>query len=346
MTNLTALLSRVRKLPLTEDTWECGFWLGRTWITEHRQPPYRAHIFMVVSSHGIPHVELSKPAYSADDVLEYLLRAMLKPIKGSCSPQRPTHVCCADAELVAQLAPRLAELGIACAVSSPSAEWQFVQRDLEFSLNNGEELLAGLASIPGASLALQGHFYELAADYYTLAPWHRLTDADPLEIRCPATSSPRYAVMLGSGGEIFGLAVYDTMEQACLILSGEELPGEEASQNVLILFFEEPTSMTFDDLDAITENGWTLASPQAYPILGRSAANNIQQPPLADLVWMEGALAAIVCFIREHLQMDGHYVFPADLTLPVQTLNGTIDVALRLPAFDNPKLHFVYDIKY
>jgi len=101
-----------------------------------------------------------------------------------------------------------------------------------------------------------------------------------------------------------------------------------------------PTSMSFEDLDAMTEHGWALAAPNAYPILGRSVPNNIHQPPLSDLVWMEGALAAILRYLREYLQHEGHHILPADLTLSVQTLNNSIDVALRLPAFDNPKLHY------
>ncbi len=336
---LATLLSRVRKLPQHDETWECGAWLGRHWVIEHRQPPYRPNIFMVLAGGGIPGIDLSQPPYTADDMLEHLLRAMMKPALRVISPRRPARVHCADAEVVSGLAPRLADIGITCAASAASADWRKHQRGFERTLNQGREPLAGLADIPGASLALQSHFYELAAAYHSLTPWRVLNDAYPLEIRCPATSAPRYAVVMGSGGEVFGLAVYDTLEQARAIYR-DDLPDGEAAQHTLVLYYEAPTSMSFADLDAMAEYGWALAAPQAYPILGRSLNDNILAPSLADLVWMEGALAALLRYLREDIQLEGRCPLPADLTLPVQTISGTISVILRLPAFDNPKLRF------
>jgi len=335
--SLISLLTRARKLAHHEDTWECGVWLARHWIVEHRQPPYRPNICMVIGDCGVPHLDLSKPPYTTDDILDNLLRAMLKPAHGIITPRRPTRVRCADAHMASQIAPHLAEIGVACEVSAVSAAWRHHQHACELKLNRGQELLAGLASIPGASLALQCHFYDLAAAYCSLAPWRMLNDAYPLEIRCPATSAPRYGVVMGSGGEIFGLSVYDTVEQARAIYR-DDLPDTDAGQGALILFFDAPTSMSFEDLDAMAEQGWALAAPIAYPILGRSVADNVIQPSLSDLVWMEGALAALLRYLREYLQLDGRRVLPAELTMPVQTISGTVSVALRLPAFDNPKL--------
>ncbi len=327
--HISPIISRVGKLVQTDDSWECGVWSAYHWIVEHRQDPYRPHIFMVIGDCGIPRIDLSKPSHSAADILEHLLRAMLKPAHGIITPRRPTRIYCADAEVVALLTPYMSQIGISCEVRDTSAEWRKHQCCFELSLNHGKEQLAGLATIPGASLAVQAHFYELAAAYYELKPWRTLNDAHPLEIRCPATSAPRYGVVIGSGGEIFGLVVYDTEAQARAIINDEN----PDSYNSLLLFYSEQTTMSFEDLDAIAEHGWAVPNPEAYPILGRSVEDNILQPSLSDLVWMEGALAALLQYLREHIQLDGRKVMPAELTLPVQTTSGTISVALRLPAF-------------
>jgi hypothetical protein len=140
-------------------------------------------------------------------------------------------------------------------------------------------------------------------------------------------------MVMGSGGEVFGLAVYDTLEQARRIFR-HDLPEEDAGQQALVLFYDGPTSMSFEDLDAIAEHGWPIAAPEAYPVLGRSVADNVVQPGLADLVWMGSALAALLGYLREHLQVNAFGALPADVSLPVRTISGTVSTALRLPAFD------------
>jgi hypothetical protein len=331
---LDPLLSRSRKLAQHDETWECGVWLARHWIVESRQLPYRPYIFLVSMDGGVPRIDLSHPPYTTAEFLEQLLRAMLKPAHGIIAARRPTRLRCADPAMVQQLAPVLSTLGICCEIRETSIEWRQHQLAFERNLNHGEEPLAGLASIPGASLAVQAHFYELAAAFFELKPWRLLTDAYPLEIRCHITSAPRYGVVMGSGGEIFGLAVFDTEAQARAIYDAVPLESSPA----LVLFYDIPTSMSFEDLDAIAEQGWAVAAPNAYPILGRSSSDNILQPSLSDLVWMEGALAALELYLRDHLQLAGRRVLPAELTLPVHTTSGPITLGLRLPAFKNPKL--------
>jgi hypothetical protein len=334
---LDPLLSRARKLAQHDETWECGVWVARHWIVESRQLPYRPYIFLLSADCGVPRIDLSHPPYTPAELQEQLLRAILKPAHGTLTARRPTRLRCADAAIVQQLAPVLARLGITREVHDASAAWRQHQRAFERTLNRGKEPLAGLASIPGASLAVQAHFYALAAVFYDLHPWRVLTDAYPLELRCPITSSPRYGVVMGSGGEIFGLAVYDTEAHARAIY--DAVPPE--SSPALVLFYDVPTAMSFEDLDAIAEHGYPVAAPNAYPVLGRSSSDTILQPSLSDLVWMEGALAALVLYLSDHLLMAGRRVLPAELTLTVDATSGPITVGVRLPAFENPKLQWM-----
>jgi len=56
-------------------------------------------------------------------------------------------------------------------------------------------------------------------------------------------------------------------------------------------------------------------------------------PELSDVLWMEGALAGMLVYLREHHRMREYEVQPFELTLPVATAGGPAEVYLRCPAF-------------
>jgi hypothetical protein len=74
------------------------------------------------------------------------------------------------------------------------------------------------------------------------APWRWLTDHHPLAIRYRPEDAPRYAVVMGSGGEVLGLAVYDTLADLQRIYQSPLSP-KQLTQIVtwFVLFFEEAT---------------------------------------------------------------------------------------------------------
>ena len=71
--------------------------------------------------------------------------------------------------------------------------------------------LPGLVSIPAVTPEQLGHLYHLAAQLYQASPWAWFHDHHPFAITCPPEDAPRYAIVMGSGGEVFGLAVYDRL---------------------------------------------------------------------------------------------------------------------------------------
>ena len=90
--------------------------------------------------------------------------------------------------------------------------------------------------------------------------------------------------------------------------------------------------MAFDDLETMERYGLALAGPRAYPVFDRSASpKKISPPSAADLFWLEGALAGVLAYMRDHLRFQGSAIRPAALTLTVATLGGQRQVALRLP---------------
>ena len=240
-----------------------------------------------------------------------------------------------NADIVAKLAPLLAELEITCSYRAELPAIEEPLSAMETFMNNNHEPKPGLVSIPSMSDALLAHFYQLVADYYQAAPWHRLNDLHPLEIRYPPSGSPRYAVVMGSGGEMFGLAVYDSLDELRKIYE-EELPAQEAALVPCVgLYFDEAMAMSFDDLDAITEHDWPIAAENAYPVFCRLLnGHELLLPSFSDVTWFEGTLAALLRYVRDYPAPPEHVVEPIELTIPVEVISGNAKVSLKIPAFD------------
>jgi hypothetical protein len=266
-------------------------------------------------------------------LFEEMLTAMESPMPTSGSPRRPTLIYLSNAEAVEALAPRLAELDVKCEFKAELPEMKESLAELTSALNRGEELIPGLVTIPSISDALLAHFYELAADYYRAAPWRWFTDLFPLEIRYPPSAAPRFVVVMGSGREVFGLAAYPSIEELQTVYRVSPKKALKRTTS-LVLLFEEAVAMSFDDLDAVAEHHWPIAAENAYPVLGIQEGRELKLPILSDVIWMEGALAGMLAYLREQKKVRGYAVQPFELTLPISSVSGPAEIYLRCPAFD------------
>lgn len=333
-TRTKLLLPRVRRLSQTEETWESTGRLAHCWITPVRKSPYRPYMVLVASASGyVLRHSVLKTLPTADQMFEQLLRAMQRPAPKTGKARRPQNIYLDNADYVTELAPRLAELDIHCHYRPLLPNIDQALQALDREMNGGRELIPGLLSLPSVTPPLVKHLYELAADFYRMAPWRWLNDQHPMEIRFLPDGKPRYAVVMGSGGEIFGLAVYDSLKNLQSIYQ-----RQPSGQGTMALFFEAATAMSFEDLDAAEKFGWPVVNENAYPILGRATKNlDMERPTAADIRWLEGALAAILMYLSQHKQVKHGVLQPADLTLTVPTLGVKSQVQLRLPiseAFD------------
>ena len=66
----------------------------------------------------------------------------------------------------------------------------------------------------------------------------------------------------------------------------------------------------------------------------RQRTKRSRLPTKADLLWMEGALGALLAYMDAHMEADQGEVQPADLTVSVPRVGGEPHVHLRLLEFD------------
>ena len=330
------LVQDVQCLPQRDEYWVGTHRRARRWVTPRTAPPYRPYLTLVLSQEGkIVRSQVQRHPPTAETLFEDLLQAMRRPVWGAGRARRPTRLYVDHPEDVVALTPGLAALQVQCVYRHPLALADAVIADMERRLGK-DKPLPGLLSIPSVTPPLLGHLYQLAAQWYQATPWRWLNDHHPFAIRYRPEDPPRYAVVMGSGGEVFGLAIYDTLADLQRIYQSPLSPKQLAQiVTWFVLFFEEATAMSFEDLDAMAQYDWPVAAPQAYPVFGRTTPmQEIVLPTTSDLLWMEGALAGLVAYVATPLERRHGGVHPADVTCVVPLVGGEAPVQVTRLGLD------------
>jgi hypothetical protein len=175
--------------------------------------------------------------------------------------------------------------------------------------------------------------FEAAAFFYRQAPWRWVDDSHPIEITYPADSQPRYAVVMGHGGETYGLAIYnstDVLQQTYAGIPPDQLVGRGTWTALL---FGRAIETPFDDLDAIEAHNWPIAGKHAYPLpVQAGVSRQLTRPGKSDLLRLEAALLALPPFVRERMRAGLGSLRPAEATLTITMADGEDRIHLRYPA--------------
>lgn len=327
-----ATVDRIRRLKQTDETWAVLTRRMRLWVDAKDGSSHRPYGVLVTTADGAKFLamKLFDEPLTPADVMGQVYKAMLAPKLFSGGKRRPAVIVCDNEELVVVLTPEIAQVGVRCVYRPALPAPERLRLTIETQMLRRPPV-PGLLSLPGVTEPLVRRLFALAAEYYRRAPWQFLTDAHPIELRFPADAEPRYAVVMGSGGEVYGLAVYDTAESLDLMYSSLSRKQVMRQTSWLALIFEVARASSFDDLDDLERHGWEVAAPQAYPVFGRTTPKQeIWVPEPADLFWMEGALSGLL----KYLPRAGRRarLYPVERTVTVTTLAGPGEVALRVPA--------------
>jgi hypothetical protein len=336
---LKQTFDKVLRLQQHEEAWEGAGRIARMWIAPKNEPPYRPYMVMFVSAEkGILRAELVDSPPTPERLFEELLNAMLHPHLGAGLARRPSIVYLDNADHVARLSPRLAELSVRCEFRRVLPALNIMFDELQKGMN-GREPIPGLLSLADVTPPVVEHLYQLAAAYFRLSPWRWLNDMHPIEIRYPHDEQPRYAVVMGSGGEVFGLSVYDTLDDLRMAYMNLPLDQLYKSRTWFAIYFDEAMAMSFEDLEAMEKYQWPIAGEQAYPIFARTTRNGeLTIPDKRDLFWAEGALAAILAYFEKHKNDHRRVAKPAKVTLTISTISREEQVDLRIPAIREDRL--------
>jgi hypothetical protein len=335
-------LKKLRSLHQSDATWLCTVRRAPFWITPEEQPAYRPFVMLVTDQDTgyIYKTNTFDERPTPEICLEHLFKAMQGTLLTLGRSSRPVHVFVDDAELARVIAPRLAELDVHCSfrASLPQADATLLRLEARMTRRKP---LPGLLSIPGVSVPLVAELFAAAADFYRQAPWHWLENWIPIEVRYPPEGRARYALVLGGGGESFGLSLYESLADLDVLFAQTE-PDQSFSRPIgwLSVLLDVATAMSFADLDAMEQYHWPVAGEKAYPIVLKATPKNENDwgelPSASELAWLAAAIRMIPDFLTRHLHADSDLPRAAQATYQLAGVHGNQQLMLRYPAQVTP----------
>jgi tetratricopeptide (TPR) repeat protein len=282
------------------EVWQADIRPMPAWITGEGEP-YRPWVAVVINRTDdlvLAH-QAAPERPPADWLWEAIRQAIRQPAIGE--PHRPGLIEVGSAEQREALLPLLDRAGIEC-VAVEQLE------HLESVLDSLAQHLAGqggppsILDAPGMELAQVGSFYAAAAEFYRRMPWQRVPGDTVIKVECDKfQSGPWYAVVMGQSGVQQGLAIYEDLAALQAMISGDASEEENSrSMSVLSMMFSEAFEISVRELDAAEKHGWTVAGPEAYPLVLRVNPGLAMRPPLVwELELLEGCLRMIPEFLTE-----------------------------------------------
>jgi hypothetical protein len=334
-----ASIPKVRRLRQSDMNWYCTSRRARTWIMPKDRSAYRPYIVLVLEKETelIRRIHTQEEQPTPETVLEVLLKAMkgpllgplLSPLLGFGRRGRPARVILDNADLVQALGPHLAEIGISCDYKPVLPLVDDTLRRMGARMTKREPI-PGLLSVPGVTEPLVRELFEAAANYYRQKPWHEIDNAAPIEVRFPPEGRVRYAVVLGSGGETFGLALYESLDDLLVVFTSSEADQPAKQVSWFSVVFEEATAMGFDDLHAIEEQSWPVAGEWAYPVAIKTVpSGGWGVPSASEISWLAATLRVVPDFAKRRLSRGRSRPHPIGATYPLPGVHGGEKIMLR-----------------
>ncbi len=143
-------------------------------------------------------------------------------------------------------------------------------------------------------------FYQIATDFFQLAPWRWMQNGDVFGVQDPESGIVNWCSVMGAGGEMFGLALYlghegfDSLRRSA---AGEKLDDEALyGLPALVLLFLDRAELSKDDLTRIRQSGVKFRGSGAYPKLESHAVNRMPRSAGEDELRTMGHVLNEACF--------------------------------------------------
>ena len=317
-------IERLKRLPQKpKETWQGGLSRMPAWVQDQDHAPYRPWIACWVSL-ATKLIHVTEPAPAEEINFETAYKAF---VDFACNEElagyRPGKIQVKDPALAEHLSGVLAEAHI-------SVEQRAKLFILDEMIADMAEHVAGQPSVPaaldqkGVSIEAMHAFAEAASSFYQARPWVRLTDADLIRIESPHIErSLQYFVVLGAGGQTYGLAFFDSVSQFESLIGQGDHPALVA-EKYWSVFFGPITELPFGDADLWEDHDLPVAGENAYPVAIRLEPKGKQKRPGPHvLAFLEGLMRSIAVTTEE--EMDA-----GRWNKCVNTANGAMQFELSL----------------
>jgi|GEM_PF-657252 len=304
-------LNKVRALPIDR---------GEEWLMERRSidVPVKESgketkpdllICVSLTSGMIIGDTIIEPDAPDSQVIEWAYGCMLKPIAGK--PHRPGKVELTGGK-IKYLQAALLQVGVQSSASSmPHPLVDEIAADLVTDLNSSGLPPYTIGDVKPDAVA---EFFEAASDYFKLHPWELLESEVPIKLELLYKTPVTYwAIVMGSGGEEFGLNLFRSAEELLGLFNAE---NEDQLSDVGHKTWS--VAFSYDDFDKIGSiaqaeciaYGWNIADKSAYPsalVVNPKAKVLVNRPNRNELADITAATIAITkAFSINKEQIEKH----------------------------------------
>lgn len=304
----------VVRLPLWDDAVEGAprrFW-SAIWINQARQT-----------------LHLSKPDSSHKSDYEMALDALVEmAVKPNLAGNRPGRLAVNDKGLADYLTPLLKEIGVA-------VRYDPQLKQIEASMQNAAAMrpgteAPGMMTVKGQTVARVKGFAEASIEFSRAEPWMHLNEGDAIYVESPASPNGfSWAVVLGAGSLLAGLAMFETYEQ-CRAFAEREVSGVPVEHPVWLLRFESIMNLPIADADLWEDNDLPMVAQAACPwLFCKTVQGAFKRPGAKQLTFVEGLLRAIARSSVAEIE-TGYW------SKSVQTVDGPVEYQLSLPDLLRP----------
>lgn len=231
--------------------------------------------------------------------VEQLVEAMLELSEGRQSSCRPARIDCNDRRLVDELSRQFEGSGTVVHFRATMGEWIAVLRDLAEHLESAVPPPLPSLREAGCTDEQIAQFAAAAADFYRAKLWDLLDDTDLIKIETPKPPrNMKYAVVLGAGGQSYGLGLYKNAEDH------HGLMAQRIDPRRLSLFsfnYESPADVTSGDVTLWTELDLPLQTGEAFPNANLISRNGPRRPTPKEIDFLTVVLWALAETTEEEL---------------------------------------------
>ncbi len=317
-------IERLRQLPQSaSDVWQGGLIELPFWADDETGKPVHPEIPGWISTEtGYVHMlPLEAPGKLGPDA------ALTALVQFACHEKlggyRPLRVQVTDPDVADFLRGPLGEVGIDVEVREELPELEQMLEEMLEHLSS-QPITTEPLEVEGVTVEVMRGFAEAAAEFYRAAPWRFLTGDDYLAIETiPADIGPAGAVILGAGGDTFGLGFFDSYEDFEATMAHGD-PEEMLDRRPWSLSFENVEEVPMVDAHLWHEHHLPLAGPDAFPLLFRMEPDREPtRPGVPMIAFCQGLLEALARTTEEEID-TGRW------SKRIETINGPVEYTFSL----------------
>jgi hypothetical protein len=325
-------LTRLTRRPLQpDDVWQGGMFRMPSWIIKGPGgKPYRPWMAAWVNAAtGVALPPSISEGRGKDPAI--LIQALILGAEDrEWGGHRPGTLQVADAEVAAFLRSALDSVDIKVELCESLDSFDHFIGELKKARFSGDDI-PSLLDGKKVTIEQAQSFAEGAVLFYRAEPWEHLDDSDLIQVKCPlGKKNLSLATIMGSGGEEFGIAFFESREQYDSMISGAPIDSVIRLHGHWGVTYVPGEDLPIRDHDLWEDHGLPLAGDDLYPLpIGIGPRDRVQRPDSEALSYIEALLRAIADTTEDEMD-TGRW------KKEVATFTGPTTVELSLPDLLKP----------